>query len=134
LITSLPEGEIMPGFKVFTRGYQITEADINDYLMLQTVMVFDDEVSRNESLALVLRGGLVTYLKNSDAIQVYTGTAWETLARYDNIPSVDLTISSTKLSAMQMPPPREIDEGEPILFYSIFSNYADDNWSPRIWR
>lgn len=64
------------GHKVFTNGAVLGASDLNDYLMLQTVMRFADASARDTALSGVLTEGLVAYLKDVDTITMYTGSAW----------------------------------------------------------
>jgi len=67
------------GYKLFVTGDVLTAAQVNDYLMLQTVMVFANSAARTSALSGVLAEGLVSYLKDTDVIEVYTGAAWVSL-------------------------------------------------------
>lgn len=64
------------GYKLFTTGSVLTAADVNTYLNEQTVMVFANAAARTTALASVLAEGMVTYLKDTDALEIYSGTAW----------------------------------------------------------
>lgn len=67
------------GYKLFVTGDVLTAAQVNDYLMLQTVMVFANSAARTSALSGVLAEGLVSYLKDTDVVEVYTGSAWVSL-------------------------------------------------------
>lgn len=62
------------GKKTFVAGEVLTAADVNGYLMDQAVMVFDDSAARGSAIASPTEG-MVSYLKDSDALQIYT-TEW----------------------------------------------------------
>ena len=64
------------GFKDFAPGDILTAADVDDYLMRQAIMVFADASARTTALSSVLREGMMSYLKDTDAVEVYDGTAW----------------------------------------------------------
>lgn len=64
------------GFKDFAPGDILTAADVDDYLMQQSVMVFADASARTTALTSVLREGMMSYLKDTDAVEVYDGSAW----------------------------------------------------------
>lgn len=64
------------GFKDFTAGEVLTAADVDNFLMRQTVMVFDDASARDSALSGVLTEGMVAYLKDTDVISKYSGSAW----------------------------------------------------------
>jgi hypothetical protein len=61
--------------KVFVAGEILTAADVNANLMDQAVMVFDDSTARGSAIPSPSEG-MVTYLKDTDALEKYT-TAWE---------------------------------------------------------
>lgn len=67
------------GYKVFTTGDVLTAADVNNYLMLQTVMVFANAAARTTALSSVLAAGLVSYLKDTNVVEIYTGSGWVSL-------------------------------------------------------
>jgi hypothetical protein len=75
------------GFKDFQVGEVLTSSDVDGYLMQQTVMRFADAGARGSALgtatgtAVALAEGMVSYLDNTDNIEVYTGTAWRALGR-----------------------------------------------------
>lgn len=67
-------------YKDFTVGQVLTSAEVDNFLMRQAVMVFDDATDRTTSLGTVVTEGMVTYLKDSDSLQVYSGSEFETVA------------------------------------------------------
>lgn len=64
----------MSGRKVFTSGEILTSADVNSYLMDQSVMVFADSTARSSAIPTPTEG-MVTYLEDADELEVYT-TDW----------------------------------------------------------
>lgn len=68
------------GIKLFQDGAQLSAAEINGYLMDQTVCVFEDETDRNNSFGdtnePTLSEGRVCYLKSTGKIQFYDGSDW----------------------------------------------------------
>ena len=64
------------GFKTFTVGEVLSAADVNGYLM-QGVLVFADSAARSAAITSP-QEGQSSYLKDTDVIQVYSGTAWVT--------------------------------------------------------
>ena len=64
------------GYKLFNTGDVLTAAQVNTYLQEQTVMVFADAAARTTALSGVLAEGMITYLKSTDAVEVYNGSAW----------------------------------------------------------
>lgn len=68
------------GSKLFVSGDVLTAAQVNTYLMDQTVMRFADEAARTAAFGgageAVLAEGMVTYLMDTDTIEVYNGSAF----------------------------------------------------------
>jgi archaellum component FlaG (FlaF/FlaG flagellin family) len=78
------------GRKVFTAGEVLTAANVNGYLMDQTVMVFAGTAARSSAIATASEG-MVSYLSDTNAIQYYDGAAWTNLVDT----STFITASST---------------------------------------
>lgn len=64
------------GFYDFTPGQVLTAAQVDDYLMRQAVMRFADSAARTTALSGVLVEGMMSYLKDTNAVEVYDGSAW----------------------------------------------------------
>jgi hypothetical protein len=67
------------GRKVFAAGEVLTAANVNGYLMDQAVMVFDDSASRTSALGTAASEGMISYLKDTNGLQYYDGSAWQTV-------------------------------------------------------
>ena len=68
-------------FKDFSAGDILTAADVDTYLMRQSVMVFADSTARGSALGTaIVTEGMVTYLTGTNAIQYYNGSAWVDVA------------------------------------------------------
>jgi hypothetical protein len=63
------------GYKEFTTGDVLTAADANGYLASQVVMVFADAAARTSAIASP-QEGMISYLKDTNATQYYSGSAW----------------------------------------------------------
>ena len=68
------------GYKLFNTGDVLTAAQVNTYLQEQTVMVFADAAARTTALSGVLAEGMVSYLKDTNAVEKYDGSFWVSLA------------------------------------------------------
>ena len=62
------------GFKTFATGDVLTAADANGYLM-QGIWVFANETARDAAVTSPQEGN-TCYLKDTDQILVYSGSAW----------------------------------------------------------
>lgn len=67
-------------YKDFTVGQVLTSAEVDNFLMRQAVMVFDDATDRSTSLGTVITEGMLTFLKDSDSLEYYSGIAFESVA------------------------------------------------------
>lgn len=64
------------GYKLFNTGDVLTAAQVNTYLQEQVVMVFANSTARTTALSGGLAEGMVTFLKDTDALEIYSGSAW----------------------------------------------------------
>jgi hypothetical protein len=68
------------GRKVFTAGEVLTAANVQDYLQDQVVQVYAGTAARGSAIGTATTEGMVTYLADTNEIQVATGTAtWATV-------------------------------------------------------
>ena len=76
----------MAGFREFLTGEVLTAANVNSFLMNQSVMVFADGTARDSALGTAIAGGnalvegMLTYNVDASALQVYDGTEWTGVA------------------------------------------------------
>jgi hypothetical protein len=66
------------GFKEFVAGEVLDEDEINDFLM-QGVLVFAGTAARGSAITSPVEGQF-SFLKDSDQLTYYSGTAWENFA------------------------------------------------------
>lgn len=71
------------GRKVFTAGDILAAADVQGYLQDQVVQVYNSSTDRTTALGTAVSEGMVSYLKDTNATEVYTGAAWEPIATGD---------------------------------------------------
>lgn len=71
------------GYRDFTVGQVLTSAQVDGYLMQQTVMVFADSSARTTALSGVLAEGMISYLADTNAVEKYDGSAWVALVAGD---------------------------------------------------
>jgi hypothetical protein len=64
------------GYKLFATGDVLTAAQVNTFLMEQAVMRFADSAARNTALSGVLAEGMVSYLQDTNSLEVYDGSDW----------------------------------------------------------
>lgn len=63
------------GYKDFSGGDVLDAGDL-DSVCAQTVMNFASASARTTGLTGVLTAGMLTYLRDSGALEVYTGSSW----------------------------------------------------------
>ena len=67
------------GYKLFNTGDVLLASEVNTYLMQQTVMVFANATARTSALSGVLAEGMVSYLQDTNVVEIYNGSAWASL-------------------------------------------------------
>jgi hypothetical protein len=94
--------------KVWTAGDVLAAADVNTYLGDQVISVFADAAARDASITSPLHG-MACYLQDTDALELYDGSAWESVAS-SGLASIitDTTTARTLTTAA--------DSGKTILF------------------
>jgi hypothetical protein len=83
--------------KVFVAGEILTAADVNTNLMDQAVMVFDNSAARGSSIPSPSEG-MVTYLKDTNVIEKYDGSAFVNIDTTGKILQVVSTTLTTAVS------------------------------------
>lgn len=83
------------GFKDFTVGQVLTSAQVDGYLMQQTIMRFASASARTTALTGVLAEGMFSYLDDTNATEYYDGSSWVSISNPGDITAV---VASTGLS------------------------------------
>jgi len=76
------------GYKLYLTGDVLSAADVNNYIQEQTVMRFASSAARTSALSLVLAEGMMSYLQDTDSVEVYNGSAWVGVANSGDITGV----------------------------------------------
>ena len=76
------------GYKLFATGDVLTAAQVNTYLNEQTVMVFADSAARTSALSGVLAEGMMSYLQDTNAVEVYDGSSWVSVGSSGDITGI----------------------------------------------
>lgn len=66
------------GKKTFSAGAVLTAAEVNTYLMEQSVMVFGGTAARSSAIPTPSEG-MVTYRSDADVVEYYSGTSWNSV-------------------------------------------------------
>ncbi len=86
------------GYKVFKAGEGITAANVNGYLMEQSVMVFAGSAARGSAIGTASEG-MVSYLSDTNAVEVYNGSNWVAVGVDTSIASSIVTTSVATAAA-----------------------------------
>ena len=76
------------GYKLFNTGDVLTAAQVNTYLNEQTVMVFASSAARTSALSGVLAEGMMSYLQDTNAVEVYDGSNWVSIGSSGDITGI----------------------------------------------
>ena len=75
------------GVRLFTSGSVLTAAQVNTFLMDQTIMVFASVAARDAAFGgagePTLSEGMMCYLSDTNSVLYYNGTAWSALGEDD---------------------------------------------------
>ena len=93
----------MAGRKNFVAGEILTAADVNSFLMDQSVMVFDDSAARGSAIPTPSEG-MVTYLKDVNQVQAFTGAA------FTPVGTILQVVSTTKTNIFSA----SVDQGDSV--------------------
>jgi len=88
------------GRKVFAAGEVLRAADVDNYLMDQSVMRFAGTAARGSAIGTAASEGMVSYLDDTNTVQVYDGSAWKQVYPQAAMPSmVNIVPTSTSVTA-----------------------------------
>lgn len=65
------------GYKDWTVGEVVTEANFQGYLQDQVLFVFDDSTARGTAIGTAVASeGMFSYLKDTNSLEYYDGSSW----------------------------------------------------------
>lgn len=85
------------GFKTFAAGEVLAAADVNTYLMEQSVMVFADAAARTTAIASP-SAGMMTFLVDLAVVNVWDGTEWVEVSGGGNVASDAIQPNSNEIT------------------------------------
>ncbi len=82
------------GFKVWSTGDLVNASDFNTYIMEQTVMVFASTSARDSAISSPSEG-MFAFLKDTNTLSFYNGSAWASFIGDGDITGVTITTAGT---------------------------------------
>lgn len=79
--------------KVFTAGEVLAAADVNTFLMDQTVMSFAGTAARGSAIGTATEG-MYTHLEDTDDLQFWNGSAWQSPLGLTRLVNQNITTST----------------------------------------
>ena len=77
------------GYKLFQTGDVLTATEVNTYLQQQVTMVFANSTARTSALSGVLAEGMMSYLQDTNQVEVYDGSSWVAVGNIGDITAVN---------------------------------------------
>lgn len=86
------------GRRTFAPGEVLTSTNVMGYLQDQAVMTFAGTAARGSAIGTAVSEGMVSYLKDTDTVQVYDGSLWRNFGPANNIEQIVSVNYSTTTS------------------------------------
>jgi hypothetical protein len=102
------------GYREFQTGEVLTAANVNDFLMEQSVMTFADDAARAAALSGVLREGILTYNEDTAQLEVYDGSAFVLAAPAPPVPVFRQVVRTTTTAAFSTTSTSFVDAGQSV--------------------
>lgn len=90
------------GRRVFSPGEVLTASNTMNYLMDQTVMSFAGTAARGSAIGTAVAEGMVSYLQDTNNVQVYDGSAWNSLAYASSVVSPGIVPIAIPISSVSI--------------------------------
>lgn len=78
----------MTGWKQWAASEVVSATDFQTYVQDQVVQIYTDSTARGTALGTAVAEGMVSYLSDTDTLQVYNGTAWANVSSAGDISAV----------------------------------------------
>jgi len=76
------------GYKLFNTGDVLLASEVNTYLQQQVTMVFANATARTSALSGVLAEGMMSYLQDTNTVEVYDGSNWVSVGNTGDITGI----------------------------------------------
>ena len=87
------------GRRTFAPGEVLTASNVMNYLMDQSVMSFAGTAARGSAIGTAVQEGMVSYLADSNAVQVYDGSSWLNIGPSGQILQISHTSTNTQVNS-----------------------------------
>jgi hypothetical protein len=87
------------GYRVFNAGEVLSAANINNYLMRQSVMTFASSGARGSALGTAVEEGMLSYLNDTNTLTVYDGSSWQQIYPQTSVNSITAAYTATASDA-----------------------------------
>jgi hypothetical protein len=114
-------------YKVFANGFALNASELNTYLMNQSVIVFADAAAR--TAAFTPTEGMVTYLQDTNALEVYNGTAWVAVGQDTTLTGVLITSPREKTTLLASSAGGTINFDQITQADLFYTSNAGGNWT-----
>jgi hypothetical protein len=114
-------------YKVFANGFALNASELNTYLMNQSVIVFADAAARTAAFTPI--EGMVTYLQDTNALEVYNGTAWVAVGQDTTLTGVLITSPREKTTLLASSAGGTINFDQITQADLYYTSNAGGNWT-----
>ncbi len=116
------------GFKLFTTGEVLTSSDANTFLAQQVCMVFDSSSARTSAIGANLAEGMLTYLRDTNAVEVYDGSSFVgfgDLTAVDAGTNIDVTSGTGPIPSVALAIDAEVNFADQLATRPEMKDYAE---------
>jgi len=85
----------MTGWKNWAVGEVVTEPDFQSFIQDQVVQTYATSAARGSALGTAVSEGMVSYLEDSNGLELYNGTAWAAVGGVPVLTSSRAVVSGT---------------------------------------
>ena len=78
----------MSGWRNWSIGELVEAADFQSFVQDQVVQLYTDSTARTNALGTAVSAGMMSYLSASTALEIYNGSAWESVSSPGDITAV----------------------------------------------
>jgi hypothetical protein len=92
------------GRRTFAPGEVLTASNVMNYLQDQVVQTYANDGARGSAIGTAVSEGMVSYLSDSNEVQVYNGSAWLSLGPTNKIVQVEVGNTATAITSSSTTP------------------------------